>query len=105
MTNTLSTLCLVALVMGAAAQPAEASLNAYLRLSGETQGEIKGSVTQAGREDSIMVIAVDMPYPGKGMFRNTITVTKEVDRSSPLLYEALEQRETITEWRLEFWRR
>ncbi len=29
------------------------ALNAYLRLTGEVQGEIKGSVTQAGREDSI----------------------------------------------------
>ena len=26
------------------------ALNAYMRLTGEIQGEIKGSVTQAGRE-------------------------------------------------------
>ncbi|HRI69004.1 MAG TPA: type VI secretion system tube protein Hcp, partial [Polyangium sp.] len=34
------------------------ALNAYLRLKGQKQGEIKGSVTQKGREGSIMVIAV-----------------------------------------------
>ncbi|HVK67514.1 MAG TPA: type VI secretion system tube protein Hcp, partial [Polyangium sp.] len=34
------------------------ALNAYLRLKGQKQGEIKGSVTQKGRENSIMIIAV-----------------------------------------------
>ncbi|HZF48038.1 MAG TPA: type VI secretion system tube protein Hcp, partial [Polyangiaceae bacterium] len=34
------------------------ALNAYLKLKGQTQGEIKGSVTQKGREGKIMVIAV-----------------------------------------------
>ncbi|WP_044246058.1 type VI secretion system tube protein Hcp, partial [Chondromyces apiculatus] len=34
------------------------ALAAYLRLKGQTQGDIKGSVIQKGREDSIMVIAV-----------------------------------------------
>jgi type VI secretion system secreted protein Hcp len=32
------------------------ALNAYLKLTGKTQGEIKGSNTQKGREDQIMVI-------------------------------------------------
>jgi type VI secretion system secreted protein Hcp len=35
------------------------ALNAYLVVEGQTQGKFKGSVTQKGREDSIMVIAVD----------------------------------------------
>ena len=33
------------------------ALNAYLKLKGQKQGEIKGSVTQKGREGKIMVIA------------------------------------------------
>ena len=37
---------------------ADAALNAYLKLKGQKQGEIKGSVTQKGREGAIAVIAV-----------------------------------------------
>jgi type VI secretion system Hcp family effector len=33
------------------------ALNAYLRIKGQTTGEVKGSVTQKGRESKIMVIA------------------------------------------------
>jgi type VI secretion system secreted protein Hcp len=32
------------------------ALNAYLKLRGQKQGEIKGSVTQKGREGKILVI-------------------------------------------------
>ena len=31
------------------------ALNSYLSLSGDTQGDIKGSVTQTGREDTIEI--------------------------------------------------
>ena len=34
------------------------ALQAYLNLKGQRQGEIKGSVTQKGREGKIAVIAV-----------------------------------------------
>ena len=34
------------------------ALNAFMRLKGQKQGVIKGSVAQKGREESIMVIAV-----------------------------------------------
>jgi type VI secretion system secreted protein Hcp len=90
------------------------ALNAYLRLTGEIQGEINGSVTQAGREDSILVISVGhqvtsprdaasgMPT-GKRQHK-PITITKEVDKSTPLLYMALANNENITDWNLRFWR-
>ncbi len=65
------------------------ALNAYLRLTGETLGEIRGSVTQAGREDSIMVIgtshSVSSPrdaatgMPSGKRQHQQITITKEVD--------------------------
>ena len=90
------------------------ALNAYLRLTGETQGEMKGSVTQAGRQDSIEVIAynhrIDSPRDAaSGMAtgkrkHSAITITKEIDKSTPLLANALYHNENITAWELQFWR-
>ena len=89
------------------------ALNAYMRLIGETQGEIKGSVTQAGREDSIMVIAysheVESPRDassglatGKRQHK-PLTITKEIDKSTPLLMSALTNNENLPEVILQFW--
>jgi type VI secretion system secreted protein Hcp len=90
------------------------ALNAYLTLTGETQGEIKGSATQAGREDSIVVTAVDHQFnsprdaatglPTGRRQHQPIVITKELDRSSPLLAAVLARNENITQWRLDFWR-
>jgi type VI secretion system secreted protein Hcp len=89
------------------------ALNAYLKLKGETQGEIRGSVTQAGREDSIMVIATNHEVvsprdaasglPTGKRQHKPFTITKEVDQSTPLLYNVLVNNENITEWKLEYW--
>lgn len=89
------------------------SLNAYLKLKGQKQGEIKGSATQKGREGKIMVIAVnhDVSSPrdaatGQATGKRThkpFTITKEVDKSSPLLYHLLVTQENIPEWELQFW--
>ena len=35
------------------------ALNAYLRMKGQKSGDIEGSVTQSGRENSILVFAVE----------------------------------------------
>ncbi len=89
------------------------ALNAYLKLKGQKSGEIKGSVTQKGRENKIMVIAVshDIVSPrdaasglptGKRMHKPFV-ITKELDKSSPLLYNVLVNNENITEWELQFW--
>ena len=85
------------------------ALNAYLKLKGQNQGDIKGS----GREDKIMVIASNHSIfsvldersgiPGKRMHKPFV-VTKEVDKSTPLLYNALVSKEDIYEWELEFWK-
>src|SRR5262249_51321472 len=93
---------------------ADMALNAYLKLKGQKQGDIKGSVTDRNREGSIMVIAVthELVSPrdgatgqasGKRMHK-PIVITKELDRSSPQLYTALATNETIPEWTLEFFR-
>src|SRR5512144_1187773 len=89
------------------------ALNCYLRLKGQKQGEIKGSVTQKGRENSIMVIAVSHAIvsprdsasglpTGKRMHKPFV-ITKELDKSSPLLYNCLVNNENIPEWELQFW--
>ncbi len=93
---------------------AQAALNSYLSLTGETQGEIKGGVTQAGREDSIEIYgwsheivsprdaASGMPT-GKRQHK-PLTLTMPIDKSTPLLLNALTNNENITEFRLEMWR-
>lgn len=90
------------------------ALNAYLWLKGETQGDIRGSVTQRGRENSILVIAANHEVisprdaasglPTGKRRHAPFTITKEVDVSSPLLYSALVNNENIREFKLEFWR-
>jgi len=89
------------------------ALNAYLRLKGQKQGEIKGSVTQKGREGRIMVIAVNhgllsprnaasgLPT-GKRQHRQFV-ITKELDKSSPLLYTMLVTNENLVDCELQFW--
>ena len=90
------------------------ALNAYLRLKGQRTGEIRGSVTQKGREGKIMVIAVDHELssprdPSSGLptgklMHKPIRITKELDRSSPLLEKVLTTNENLTTWELRFWR-
>jgi len=89
------------------------ALNAYLTLKGQKQGDIKGSVTQAGRVDSIMIIAVshEIVSPrdaasglptGKRMHK-PLVITKELDKSTPLLYNALVNNENISDYEIKFW--
>jgi len=89
------------------------ALNAYLNLKGQKQGDIKGSVTQKGREGKIMVIAVSHEIvsprdPASGLptgkrQHKPLVITKELDKSSPLLQSVLTQNENIPSWMLEFW--
>ena len=89
------------------------ALNAYMKFTGETMGEIKGSVTQAGREDSIEIIAVNhlvralKKTPSKSVQRKfkhePFFVTKEIDRSTPLLLKALCENEKA-ELEFRFWK-
>jgi len=90
------------------------SLYAYLTVTAQRQGLIRGSVTQRGREDKILVLssshAIVCPRDpasgrptGKRMHK-PFNLTKEVDRASPLLYQALVNNERLTDWQLQFWR-
>ncbi len=89
------------------------ALNAYLRIKGEKTGDVKGSVTQKGREGRIMVIAASHAIvsprdpqsglpTGKRMHKPFI-ITKESDKSSIVLYNMLVNNENILEWELQFW--
>ncbi len=90
------------------------ALNAYLRLVGEQRGHIRGSVTEKGREGLIMVAAVEHELisprdptsgqPTGKLMHKPVTITKPLDRSSPLLYTMLINNENITEWQLQFFR-
>jgi|SRR6185312_12233231 len=87
------------------------ALNSYLKLKGQKQGDIKGDVTQKGREGKILVMAFDHEVQtprdpasglptGKRMHR-PFTITKEIDKSSPLLHSALVNNENLTVWELQ----
>ncbi len=89
------------------------ALNAFMKVKGQKQGIIKGSVSQKGREGSIMIIAasheiVSPRDPASGLptgkrQHKPFIVTKEVDRSSPLLYQALSTNENLPECLIQFW--
>lgn len=85
---------------------AHAALNAYLYVKGEKSGQVKGSVTQKGREDSIMVIAFEQMTMGSVTGKRNvgpIVITKEVDKSSPVLRQMLNTNESIKEAFIKFW--
>ncbi len=89
------------------------ALNAYLKVRGQKQGEIRGSISKIGHEGQILVIAVEhdleLPWePASGLptqqrIHKPITITKEVDQSTPLFYKAFIDNEALTEWDLQFW--
>jgi len=89
------------------------ALNAYLKLKGQKSGEVKGSVTQKGREGKIMVFAYshEIVTPrdaasglptGKRQHKPLI-ITKEIDKSSPILYQIMVNNENISDFELQFW--
>ena len=87
--------------------------SAFLSVSGQTQGKIRGPVTLQGRKDMIRVHegfheimsprdAVTGLPTGQRMHK-PLTVFKEVDCTSPLLMTALVTNENLTEVVLQFW--
>jgi len=89
------------------------ALNAFLILKGQKQGEIHGSVTQKGRENSILVHSfsheiVSPRDPASGLptgrrQHKPLVILKEIDKSSPLLFAALVNNENLVTWELRFW--
>jgi type VI secretion system secreted protein Hcp len=89
------------------------ALTAYLTLQGSRQGNIPGSVIQKGHEGSILVHSFSCQIisprdPASGLPTGTrqhtpLTILKEVDKSSPLLWSALVSNEALVNWQLKFW--
>jgi type VI secretion system secreted protein Hcp len=87
------------------------ALNAYLTLKGQKQGAINGSTTQKGRENTIAVHAFNHEVisprdPASGLatgkrMHKPFVITKDVDKSSPLLWNALTNNENLTTWSLQ----
>ena len=86
---------------------------AYMTVKGQKQGMFAGGITQKGREGKIGVIAVDhsvlMPHDaasglatGRKMSR-PFKVTVELDKATPLFYNAMASNENLSEVTLEFW--
>ncbi|KWC39195.1 hcp protein [Burkholderia ubonensis] len=86
----------------------------YLKVNGKAQGAIRGSVVQDNHDGKIHIHAFkhdyDMPAklqegmtPG-GNARGVLTLTKEMDQSSPQFLQALGKRETLTDFELEIYR-
>ncbi len=85
------------------------SMPAHLSLEGNKQGKIEGSCTIKGREGTILVRTVEHTVsipksPQTGLpagkhVHGPLTITKEIDKSSPKLFQALcsgEQMKTVT---------
>jgi type VI secretion system secreted protein Hcp len=83
-----------------------AALNGYLTVVGQMQGEIKGSVTQKGRENQIAVYGFTHTYntvvdpksclPGEIRNHSPLTIVKEFDRSTNGLMRAWMNHELLT---------
>ena len=69
----------------------------YLTLTGQTQGKIDGSCTIQGHENTILVQAVDHTIeipksiqtglPTGKRIHGPLTITKEIDKASPKLFQ------------------
>jgi type VI secretion system secreted protein Hcp len=88
------------------------ALNAYLKITGSKQGLIKGSCIQKGKEGLIEVIAFEHEIisprdvatgqaTGKRQHQ-PLVVTKELDKSTTALIQALIQNETLPSFELKF---
>jgi type VI secretion system secreted protein Hcp len=86
----------------------------YLIAEGENQGKIEGSVKVKGHEGKILIQAVDHTIeipksPQTGLptgkrIHMPMRVTKEIDKSSPKLFQALTSGEQFKSVSLEFYR-
>ena len=97
-----------------ASASAQAGLNSYLYVTGESQGDIDGSVTQAGRENSIEiygfsheVISPRDAASGRATGKRQhlpFTIKAPIDRSTPLLFNALATNENLPQVTLRLYR-
>lgn len=104
----------LALLVIAIPSVSQAAFPGYMNITGELQGNIQGSVTLAGRENTMEVIGfghnVSTPYDSSTGIPNgtpqhrPIRVLKDIDKASPLLANALFNNENLTTVAIRFWR-
>jgi type VI secretion system secreted protein Hcp len=89
------------------------ALPGYMNISAENQGTIEGECDLEGRESSIVVLAathsVKLPTDSRGLPNGRrvhlpITVLKSLDRTSPMLYQALSDGELLTKVVIDWYR-
>lgn len=89
------------------------AFNAYLSITGQKTGVVKGSVIQKGREGQIAVYAVqhEVVSPrdagsgqatGKRQYK-PLVITKEIDQASPVLHQLMTTNESLKEVKLNFY--
>jgi type VI secretion system secreted protein Hcp len=88
-------------------------LNAYMTVKGQKQGQINGSVIQKGREGMILIhscsnaiVSPRDPQSGAATgkrLHKPFFLLKEVDKSSPLLWNVLTTNENLTSVQIQFW--
>lgn len=86
----------------------------YLTLTGQMQGKIEGGCTISGHEGTILVQGVDHTIeipksiqtglPTGRRIHGPLTITKEIDKASPKLFQAVTSGELITSAKLEYYR-
>ena len=86
---------------------------AYLSITGQKQGRIKGPVTLIGRKDTIQVFGgaheivsprdIQSGLPTGQRLHKPLTLTKEIDCSTPLLMNVLVTNENLKEVVLQLW--
>ena len=89
------------------------ALPGYMNISAENQGAIEGECDLDGREGSIVVLGIDhsvkLPTDQRGLpngrrIHLPITLLKELDRTSPMLYQALSDGELLSEVTIDWYR-
>ena len=89
------------------------ALPGYMNISAENQGTIEGECDLEGREGAIVILAathsVKLPTDSRGLpngrrIHLPITVLKSLDRTSPMLYQALSDGELLTKVVIDWYR-
>jgi len=89
------------------------AMTGYLTLEGNNQGAIQGDCTQKGRENTILVYAVDHSVeiprdlntglPTGQRLHRPFTITKHTDPATPLLFQACASGEAMKKWQLDYY--
>jgi type VI secretion system secreted protein Hcp len=89
------------------------ALMAYMYAKGQKSGKITGPVTTKGREGGISLLEFSQEItsprdPQSGLptgqrLHKPLIITKEIDKTSPILYNVLCTNENLTEVTIKFW--